>query len=198
LETFETHYNTINATTPDGQVTLEEWTEYYRNVSSSIDDDEYFELMMNNSWNLKGNADPYAKYQKGWAPEQTVKPVQQDNEPLHKQEPIQRSGLCSSQNPLTTTAGYYKPVFSAALNNTTNVVMHSGPPVKSKVVDSYQKEVNFTHPQSIVAPPYTRAGVLVQGPRAMPKYQAILVEKFRSKLAARGNNGLIGLAAIFK
>jgi Ca2+-binding EF-hand superfamily protein len=32
----------------------------------------------------------------------------------------------------------------------------------------------------------------------MPKYQAILIEKFRSKLGQRGNKGLIGLAHLFK
>lgn len=67
----------------DGQVTLEEWTEYYRNVSSSIDDDDYFVLMMNNSWSLKGNADPYKKYEKGWSPDKTIVPIRsQHNEPL--------------------------------------------------------------------------------------------------------------------
>jgi Ca2+-binding EF-hand superfamily protein len=32
----------------------------------------------------------------------------------------------------------------------------------------------------------------------MPKYQAILIEKLRSKLVQRGNRGLIGLAHLFK
>jgi len=48
-------------------VTLEEFIEYYANISASID--EYFALMMNNSWNLKGDAQTYAKYDKGWANE---------------------------------------------------------------------------------------------------------------------------------
>lgn len=30
--------------------------EYYKNISASIDNDEYFSLMMNNSWNIKGDA----------------------------------------------------------------------------------------------------------------------------------------------
>ena len=34
----------------DKKVTLEEFIEYYNNISMSIDDDNYFELMMNNSW----------------------------------------------------------------------------------------------------------------------------------------------------
>lgn len=48
-------------------MTLEEFTEYYSNISVSIDNDEYFALMINNSWNLKGDATTYKKYEKGWA-----------------------------------------------------------------------------------------------------------------------------------
>jgi hypothetical protein len=38
----------------DGVVTRDEFTEYYRNVSASIDGDDYFELMMRNAWHLSG------------------------------------------------------------------------------------------------------------------------------------------------
>ena len=38
---------------------MEEFVEYYKNISSSVDNDDYFALMMNNSWNLKGDASPY-------------------------------------------------------------------------------------------------------------------------------------------
>ncbi len=55
----------MNGTQADGQVTLEEFTEYYTNISASIDNDEYFALMMNNSWNLTGDANTYKKYPKG-------------------------------------------------------------------------------------------------------------------------------------
>lgn len=51
----------------DSRITLEEFTEYYRNISASIDDDDYFVLMMNNSWNVKGDANPYQKYERGWS-----------------------------------------------------------------------------------------------------------------------------------
>ena len=54
----------------DGQVTPEEFVEYYRNISCSIDDDNYFDLMMNNSWNIKGDSAVYKKYEKGWANEE--------------------------------------------------------------------------------------------------------------------------------
>jgi calcyphosin len=44
----------------DGKVSVEEFVEYYKNISCSIDNDEYFELMINNSLNIKGNAATYA------------------------------------------------------------------------------------------------------------------------------------------
>jgi len=52
LETFEVHHNICNSTAPDHIVTVEEFEEYYNNVSSSIDNDQYFELMINNAWKM--------------------------------------------------------------------------------------------------------------------------------------------------
>ena len=64
LETFETHHNIRNNEGPDHIVTKEEFEEYYTNVSSSIDNDQYFELMMNNAWKINDGDRTYAK---GWS-----------------------------------------------------------------------------------------------------------------------------------
>ena len=66
LETFETHHN-INRGTKDRRVTREEFLEYYNNISMSIDNDEYYEVMMINAWKLQGatNVNPNSS-QKGW------------------------------------------------------------------------------------------------------------------------------------
>ena len=37
---------------PDGVITFSEFCDYYRDVSASIDDDEYFAVMMTNAWKL--------------------------------------------------------------------------------------------------------------------------------------------------
>jgi len=38
----------------DGIVTKREWYDYYDDISASIDDDDYFELMIRNAWHISG------------------------------------------------------------------------------------------------------------------------------------------------
>ncbi len=38
----------------DGSVTLDEFIDYYRDISASIDEDDYFELMIRNAWRIPG------------------------------------------------------------------------------------------------------------------------------------------------
>lgn len=38
----------------DGVVTVEEFLDYYKDVSASIDEDDYFELMIRNAWHISG------------------------------------------------------------------------------------------------------------------------------------------------
>ena len=63
LETFETHHSLRNNGAPDHVVTREEFEEYYANISASIDNDQYFELMMNNAWKINDGDRTHAK---GW------------------------------------------------------------------------------------------------------------------------------------
>lgn len=48
------HHNVMHGTKSDGLVTLDEFIEYYTNISANIDNDAYFDLMMSNAWNLDG------------------------------------------------------------------------------------------------------------------------------------------------
>lgn len=52
LETFEAHHTLLHGGRRNRQVTKEEFLEYYNNVSASIDNDQYFELMMKSAWKL--------------------------------------------------------------------------------------------------------------------------------------------------
>lgn len=51
LREFLDTFDTIDK---DGKVTPEEFIKYYGNCSSSIDDDDYFELMIRNAWHISG------------------------------------------------------------------------------------------------------------------------------------------------
>jgi Ca2+-binding EF-hand superfamily protein len=117
LETFETHHNVLNDGHPDGQITMEEFVEYYTNIAASIDNDEYFALMMNNAWNLDGKK----VTKKGWAtasPQKANKKVGEAHQGYDKSRGadnmvVQRSGMVSSDNPLSGTKQMYSNNYGA-------------------------------------------------------------------------------------
>ena len=45
--------------TKDGKVSVEEFEEYYKDISASIDQDDYFELMIRNAWHIAGGKGQY-------------------------------------------------------------------------------------------------------------------------------------------
>jgi len=51
IEDFLKQWDTVEQ---DGRVTYEEFEEYYKDVSSAIDKDDYFEAMMKKAWDLDG------------------------------------------------------------------------------------------------------------------------------------------------
>lgn len=52
LETFESQLNISKGAHRDDSVSLEDFLEYYRNIQLTVDDDEMFSLMVNNTWGL--------------------------------------------------------------------------------------------------------------------------------------------------
>ena len=61
LDTFELHHSLKHPEDKYRKINLAEFTEYYTNISSTIDNDQYFELMITNAWNLND-----VSYAKGW------------------------------------------------------------------------------------------------------------------------------------
>ena len=89
LETFEMHHN-LGEGTNDRNVTKEEFDEYYNNISSSIDNDQYFELMMNNAWKLT-EAPAYTK-NKAWRNEEDNKRAPPSRQGRPQPAPAERPG----------------------------------------------------------------------------------------------------------
>jgi Ca2+-binding EF-hand superfamily protein len=110
LSTFEMHFSDK----PDGIVTLDEFIEYYTNVSASIDNDEYFTQMMNSAWNLDGEAAQYKSYEKGWSKDDS-KPsgkgkvgVYGGMEKNATGKATISSGMQSADNPFQNMKSYYE------------------------------------------------------------------------------------------
>jgi hypothetical protein len=79
METFEAHYALLDfekekkgVEKGDGKVTLEEFIEYYNNISCGIDNDSYFDLMISNAWQLSGSSNPAAMPYAGSSKKVTV------------------------------------------------------------------------------------------------------------------------------
>ena len=71
LEEFLATFEMALSGVADGIVTLEEFLEYYTSISASVDNDDYFEQMMDASWNISGGAAQYKTYAKGVAIDDT-------------------------------------------------------------------------------------------------------------------------------
>jgi calcyphosin len=54
LREFLDNFDVNSTNVKDGKVAKEEFINYYANLSASIDNDDYFELMMRNAWHLSG------------------------------------------------------------------------------------------------------------------------------------------------
>ena len=160
LETFETHHSLRNNGAPDHVVTKEEFEEYYNNISASVDNDQYFELMMNNAWKIN---DGDRNFGKSWA---------------NKDEAPSKAGSQGGQN---RTAAGQRP-------GTAQVQTYSRPQTGKQGVQAGYNPVTSqqtAQKQDDSMPP-------------MSFSEQQLMELFRSKLAARGARGLIGLAKQFK
>lgn len=64
---FREFLDTFDGGEKDGKVHPNEFVRYYANVSASIDDDDYFELMIRNAWHISGG--------EGWSANTTCRRV---------------------------------------------------------------------------------------------------------------------------
>ena len=118
----------------------------------------------------------------------------------------------SGDNPLVQTHQYYRPITSAARGNYAGK-MHANPPMEAEeevkknkeiVMGIREKQPPRNNLQGGYVPaqskpkPASEVQTVVQGPPPVPKFQTILVERFRNKLKSRGGRGMVGLRRQFK
>lgn len=56
METFQAHHNKQTSQAKDDKISVDEFIEYYNNISCSIEQDSYFDLMITNAWQLEGDS----------------------------------------------------------------------------------------------------------------------------------------------
>jgi len=59
-EVFREFLDNFDVGEKDGKVTPDEFCKYYSNISASIDEDDYFELMIRNAWHISGGSGQFA------------------------------------------------------------------------------------------------------------------------------------------
>lgn len=100
-------------------MTEKEFVEYYKNISAITEEDNVFNLVIGNTWGLKGDGPTYKRNPKHIP--KTEEPAT-DYLPSHKTQNVMRSGMGSSGNPLNNTNQYYPPTNSAQRGNFTGAM----------------------------------------------------------------------------
>jgi Ca2+-binding EF-hand superfamily protein len=59
-QVFREFLDNFDVNDKDGRVTPDEFIKYYSNISASIDEDDYFELMIRNAWHISGGEGQFA------------------------------------------------------------------------------------------------------------------------------------------
>jgi Ca2+-binding EF-hand superfamily protein len=169
LETFEAHHNLRAGGRRDQNISLNEFIEYYNNVSANIDDDKYFEHMIVTAFKLYTADSRYSSYapqgaqtKSNWSQDfkagkmANYAPFGTNNEATDYSTQYNRPGTAQSR---PTTAGLNEP-----------------PTYKTSYVPNQEAQKTNAPNQS----------------------NDYLFKIFRDKVAARGTRGILGLARLFK
>lgn len=181
-------------------MTLEEWIEYYTNVSASIDHDAYFEQMMESSWNLSGHNAPVKE---AWTNRQnTVEEVNYNprikNHGYQKYYSGKESHDLNLHKSSTFHEGRESPVRKSIVYNderkdfsykeTTGQTSKDFSLADNKSL--YEDHVKATQPRQVFNAPHPQKSAEAQ--------KELLANRFKQALSARGVRGMIALKRQFK
>ena len=203
----------------DGKVTYEEFMNYYHNLSASIENDDYFELMIRNAWHISGG--------EGWAANTTNRRVlvTRDDESQVVQEIEDDLGIKASDTDQMMAKIKVKDAHAASINlfGGTNDVSEPSKPMPKRglagrryvqpVVNAYQASLSGTANAAVLAgvdpPPAPFASSPEVSPKKKPQSlgavaqlqgRAVskIIAEIKSEMAARGARGIVGLSRKFK
>ncbi len=193
LETFEQHHNSHSGARNDQVVTPEEWTEYYTNVSSSIDRDDYFELMMNRAWKMGPENKTYAT---GWSNVQGGAPKAKVSDTYGEWSHKNATGDGARKSDWLG----YRPQTTAKPHYNENVLQTSGSAYGATRAAPPSAHSQRSRPPFGVtpepAPQYSAPPTQHTAPT--PDQTQHYLKVFRDTIAKRGARGIYGLARNFR
>ena len=193
IETFEAHHNLGGE---DANVSEEEWEDYFHSLSAIEDNDNVFVANLNNVFGLH-NVSPKKAQGGPSGPNQAQAGRQQPNEadirPSAKPSNVLRSGMMSNNNPISTTLEYYPKVNTATRGVTSTEGMFQSVQEQTEIAKPRQDYASYKN-----KPVNTDFIKVSEIGKTVPKYQTILVQRFRKALRERGGRGISGLSRQFK
>ncbi len=172
IHNFEITYNYLNGSDADGIVMFDDFLEYYQNVSMSIDNDDYFEFLVNSEWKDNSNNNNY---------------IYNNYNNYIDQSPINKYHNDSS---LLKTADQ-TPIRNISINNNNNNNNYNNyntPPIYNKSnyhnIENYHiNQINFPHQRNFS--------------NLNNKNPSNCFKKFRDIIASRGPRGIMSLRRSF-
>ena len=190
LSTFEA-YSDIHGV--DSEITKEEFVDYYTFISASIDNDEYFELMINNAWRINEGANKNWE-KKGWAGDSGNDNLQK-NYKDYKQESAKKGGQAAQEQ------NYKSKTTSNAPFGTTNAPTDYSTNLRPKTGQQQAPREEATKKGSAAGAPTNMAQIqqkISAGEASKNSNTEELINKFRGKLVARGCRGIFSIGRLFR
>jgi len=161
-------------------VTLEEFIEYYNNISCNIEQDSYFDLMISNAWSLEGGSNPGSMPYAGTAKKVAVVNARE----AYRQDHHRNLFGTDSNTPFEKG--------NKKVGNQWSTSMKSGLAGESQGQGAAGSQSVHTQNQ------FGSTRDTGAGYSGIQNSDDELVVKLRNKLASRGARGIIGLQRVFK
>uniref|UniRef100_K3WWY2 EF-hand domain-containing protein n=1 Tax=Globisporangium ultimum (strain ATCC 200006 / CBS 805.95 / DAOM BR144) TaxID=431595 RepID=K3WWY2_GLOUD len=192
-DVFAEFLDTFGDVDHDGKITFDEWTRYYANISASIDDDDYFELMMRNAWHISGGH--------GWCANSANRRTLVNH--ADGRATVEEAQNATSRGPAgqrTSTSfcdilGYSNPAAKSAPSRRVSVANAS---------DSFAACLTMVPtskpPSAAAVPGATKAALAAQDTpqRDHPVGVQLIIAKLKNGLKAKGAHGFCGLSRKFR